>query len=205
MRSRVRTPANFCIRFTRTGLSWALLGSPGAFLRLSWALLRSPGALLGSEIVQMACREPEPHAREDVMRSRVRTPANFCVLKAKRNQCKCLLSAPRASLGRPDSVCSLPRGGEIVQMICREPEPHAREDVMRSRVRTVANFCLLEAKQNRSKCLLSAPRVSPGCQTTSAAFREEEKSSKWHPGSRSLTRARMSCDHASGPLQISAY
>jgi hypothetical protein len=63
----------------------------------------------------MACREPEPHAREYVMRSRVRTPANFCVLKAKRNQCKCLLSAPRASLGGPDSACSLTRGGEIVQ------------------------------------------------------------------------------------------
>ena len=107
MRSRVRTPANVCIRFARTGRLQALLGSSGALLGPSWALLGPPGALLGSEMVQMACRKPEPRAREDVMGSRVRTPATFFLLKASQNQWKWLLSTSRACPERPDSVCSL--------------------------------------------------------------------------------------------------
>ena len=140
-RSRVRTLANFCLLKTDRNQSKLLLSAPGASLGRPDSACSLPR---GGEIVQMAFRELEPHAREDVMRSRVWTPANFCLLEARRNQCKCLLSAPRASLGRPDSTCSLTRGEEIAQMGCQEPEPHAREDVMRSRVRTLANFCLLK-------------------------------------------------------------
>ena len=44
MRSRVWTPANFCIRFAHTGRLQALLGSPGPLLGLSWGF---PGLLLG--------------------------------------------------------------------------------------------------------------------------------------------------------------
>jgi hypothetical protein len=141
MRSRVRTPANFCIRFARTGRLQALLGSLGALQELSWALLGSPGALLGSEIVQMACRLPEPRAREDVMRSRVWTPAIFCIRFARTGRLQALLGSPGASWA-----------------------------------------------------LLGYPGFSLAL-----------KSSKWHARRRSLARARMSCDHASGPRQISAY
>jgi hypothetical protein len=95
-------PCNFLHTFrshraapSSPGLSW---GSPGA-------LPGSPGALLGSEIVQMACWLPEPRAREDVMRSRVRTLANFCIRFAPTGCLQALLGFPGAllelSLGSP--------------------------------------------------------------------------------------------------------
>jgi hypothetical protein len=159
MRSRVRTPANFCIRFARTGRLQALLGSLGALQELSWALLGSPGALLGSEIVQMACRLPEPRAREDVMRSRVRTLANLCIRFAPTKCLQALLGSPGALLelfwGSPGLSWAL-LGSERIQMACRQLEPRAREDDMRSRVRTLANFCIRLAGTGHLQALGSA-------------------------------------------------
>jgi hypothetical protein len=207
MRSCVRTPEYVCMRFAFTGRLQALLNSPGALLGRSWALQGSPGARLGSEIVQMACQEPEPRAREGVMRSRVRTLANFCIRFARTGRLQALQGSPGALLGSPGLSWGSPgalQGSEIFQMACRELQPRAREDGTRSRVRTPAIFCIRSARTGRLQALLGSPGASwallgyPG-------FSLALKSSKWHARRRSLARARMSCDHASGPRQISAY
>ena len=62
----------------------------------------------------MLSREPEPHAREGI-RHYVCGPVEvFLLTESHLNQEKYMLSVPRASPGRLDDVCGLPRGGEIV-------------------------------------------------------------------------------------------
>ena len=65
------------------------------------------------------------------------TPTLF--IKTYQNQCTCLLLAPGTSSGRPDELLSLQRRRKIIRITSRAPEPRAREDIMRRRVRTPAN------------------------------------------------------------------
>jgi hypothetical protein len=96
-------------------------------------------------------------------------------------------------------------GFEIVQVACQKTEPRAREDVVRSRVRTPANFCIRFARTGRLQALLGSHGALQGLSQALLGLSWVLKSSKWHAGCRSPARARMSCDHASGPLQTSAY
>ena len=121
-------------------------------------------------------------------------------------------SSAGLSSGSPGALLGLYWGSpgallasEIVQMACREPEPRAREDVMRSRVRTPANFCIRFARTGRLQALLGSHGALQGLSQALLGLSWVLKSSKWHAGCRSPARARMSCDHASGPLQTSAY
>ena len=211
MRSRVRTPANLCIRFARTGRLQALLGSSGALLGPSWALLGSPGALLGSEMVQMACREQEPRAREDVLRSRVRTPANFCIRVARTGHSKLSWTLLGLSWGFPGLSWVLLG----LSWALKSSKWHAgSRSLARARMscdhasgplQISAYVSLAQGGSKLSWALLGLSWGSPGLSWALLGLSWVLKSFKWHAGSRSLTRARMSCDHASGPLQISAY
>ena len=65
-------------------------------------------------------------------------------------------------------------------------------------------YIVLKATRNDETAWFYLPVRPLGVQTTSAASREPEESSKLHPGRWSLARARISCEYVSGPLQIPA-